>query len=91
MKNLKILITTVITLFFISITFSANAADCSSYKTFSHKWIMCKGGKLKSLGSNNSETTNTSETAKVTTGKKKLSIFQKIRTFGGKKKGPDDE
>tara|TARA_B100001123_G_C14662577_1_gene770235 strand:- start:347 stop:517 length:171 start_codon:yes stop_codon:yes gene_type:complete len=34
----------------IFLTTSAYAVDCSDYKTFSHKWNMCKLGNLDKLG-----------------------------------------
>ena len=43
------------------------AADCSDYTVFSHKWNMCKMGKLKMPKIGKSETETTTETSSETT------------------------
>ena len=43
------------------------AADCSDYSVFSHKWNMCKLGKLKMPSIKKSETEKTAETSSETT------------------------
>jgi hypothetical protein len=43
MKKTFILSTVVV---FMMTTISVEAKDCSNYKTFSHKWNMCKVGKI---------------------------------------------
>ena len=78
MKKILFL-TTVIT--FLSVGFNAQAADCSGYKTFSHKWNMCKVGKLPAATSDISE----GETAEP----KKKGLWHKIRTFGGSEVGAE--
>ena len=56
----------------------AYAVDCSDYKTFSHKWNMCKLGSLDNLG----DSSNKSEK------KGKIgNFFQKIKNFGGENIG----
>ena len=76
MKKILFL-TTVIT--FLSVGFNAQAADCSGYKTFSHKWNMCKVGKLPA----------TTIAEDGTSEPKKKGLWQKIRTFGGSEVGAE--
>ena len=56
-------------LIFITLTYSniSFAADCSDYSVFSHKWNMCKMGKLKMPSIKKSETETTTETSSETT------------------------
>ena len=66
---------------FVSIFLSTNvyAVDCSDYKTFSHKWNMCKIGsigKLENASSNKPE-------KKGVIG----NFFQKIKNYGGENIG----
>ena len=83
MKKIKILLTTFASIFILSINFTANAADCSMYKKLSHKYNMCKIGQLKNIGENGVESGAVENTSKK-------SLWQKIRTFGGKTKGQDE-
>tara|TARA_Y100000590_G_scaffold420206_1_gene522685 strand:+ start:564 stop:797 length:234 start_codon:yes stop_codon:yes gene_type:complete len=63
----------------IFLTTSAYAVDCSDYKTFSHKWNMCKLGNLDKLGD---DSPNKPEK------KGKIgNFFQKIKNFGGENIG----
>ena len=50
---------------FVILTYSnvSFAADCSDYTVFSHKWNMCKMGKLKMPKIGKSETETTTETS----------------------------
>ena len=50
---------------FVILTYSnvSFAADCSDYTVFSHKWNMCKMGKLKMPSIKKSETETTTETS----------------------------
>ena len=82
MKNFKNLITAFAAIFILSMSFTANAADCSGYSKFSHKWNMCKVGKLKNIGSDGIETETVDNNPKK-------SLWHKIRTFGGKTTGED--
>ena len=54
---------------FVILTYSnvSFAADCSDYSVFSHKWNMCKLGKLKMPSIKKSETEKTAETSSETT------------------------
>ena len=54
---------------FVILTYSnvSFAADCSDYTVFSHKWNMCKMGKLKMPKIGKSETETTTETSSKTT------------------------
>ena len=54
---------------FVTLTYSniSFAADCSDYSVFSHKWNMCKMGKLKMPSMKKSDTEKTSETSSETT------------------------
>ena len=74
-------ITTIIS--FLTININAQAADCSNYKTFSHKWNMCKVGKLPGNNSADGETTEQKDP-------KKKGLWHKIRTFGGSERGSED-
>ena len=78
-------ITTVIS--FLSVNFGAQAGvDCSNYKTFSHKWNMCKIGKLPGVaGSAGAET----ETTKKKGSGSLKGIWKKIKTFGGDNRGSE--
>ena len=53
---------------FLILTYSnaSFAADCSDYSVFSHKWNMCKLGKLKMPSIKKSETEKTMETSSET-------------------------
>jgi len=55
-------------LIFVTLTYSnmSFAADCSDYSVFSHKWNMCKLGKLKVPSIKKSETEKTMETSSET-------------------------
>ena len=75
-------ITTVIT--FLSVGFSAQAGvDCSNYKTFSHKWNMCKVGKLPGVAGAETESTKTKGSGSL------KGLWKKIKTFGGENKGSE--
>ena len=63
MKKIFIL-SSFLVLFYSSISF---AVDCSDYSVFSHKWNMCKMGKLKMPKIGKSETETTTETSSETT------------------------
>ena len=54
---------------FIILTYSnlSFAADCSDYSVFSHKWNMCKIGKLKMPSMKKSKTETTTETSSEAT------------------------
>ena len=56
-------------LIFVTLTYSnmSFAADCSDYSVFSHKWNMCKMGKLKMPSIKKSTTETTTETSSETT------------------------
>ena len=78
-----ILFTSIITFLFVNV--SVHAADCSNYKTFSHKWNMCKVGKLKGVGSGSEV-----KSKKKLPGSGSLKGFwNKIRTFGGSEIGSE--
>ncbi len=66
---------------FVSIFLTTNvyAVDCSDYKTFSHKWNMCKLGNLDNLG--NTSSNKTEKKGKIG------NFLQKIKNFGGKNIG----
>ena len=70
---------------FIAATTNVQAADCSNYKTFSHKWNMCKVGKLPGIESPDTEV-ETKSGINTSWIKK---FFNKIRTFGGKNVGSE--
>jgi len=76
-------ITTIIS--FLTININAQAADCSNYKTFSHKWNMCKVGKLPGINQEGAEveSNNTKSSGKA------KGFWKKIKTFGGKKVGEE--
>ena len=67
--------------FFALTTMSAQASDCSGYKTFSHKWIMCKGGRVKEFGKDGASSETKKEPGKIG------SFFKKIKEAGGKNIG----
>ena len=69
MKKIVIISTVAV---FMMTTISVEAKDCSNYKTFSHKWNMCKVGKLQGNNSADGEAVS-----------KKKGLWHKIRTFGG--------
>ena len=72
---------------FLSVSFTAQAAvDCSNYKTFSHKWNMCKIGKLPGVAGSSSAETET--TKKKGSGAIK-GLWNKIKTFGGENRGSE--
>ena len=80
-----ILLSTVIA--FLSVNINVQAAvDCSNYKTFSHKWNMCKIGKLP--GAASSGGSETESTKKKGSGAIK-GFWNKIKTFGGETRGSD--
>ncbi len=95
MKAFKIFTLSIIIICFTSIHFTAQAADCSDYKKFSHKWNKCKLGTLKEIGSGESgkETTSTTNDDSSKTEKESgvlggiLDGLKKIREFGGKNVG----
>ena len=80
MKKTFIISTVVV---FMMTTISVEAKDCSNYKTFSHKWNMCKVGKLPGINSADGETTEQKDP-------KKKGLWHKIRTFGGSERGSED-
>jgi hypothetical protein len=87
----KILLLTII-ISFLSVNINVQAADCSNYKTFSHKWNMCKVGKLPGVSqegaeveTNSSVENNASKASSAVKG-----LWNKIRTFGGKNIGEGD-
>jgi len=84
MKKIFIL-SAVISLMFITI--EVQAADCSDYKTFSHKWNMCKIGNLPGKEGSNAEVETNSESS--TDGGAIKSFWKKIKTFGGKEVGSE--
>mgnify|MGYP006145144191 CR=1 FL=1 len=72
---------------FLSVNINVQAAvDCSNYKTFSHKWNMCKIGKLPGVVSSGGSETET--TKKKGSGSIK-NFLNKIRTFGGENRGSE--
>jgi|TARA_B110000438_G_C15791126_1_gene640731 hypothetical protein len=73
-------ITTIVS--FLSININVQAADCSNYKTFSHKWNMCKVGKLPAAASS-------AEGGTVEKKSKVKGLWNKIRTFGGSEVGSE--
>ena len=81
MKMKKIILVISVMSFFAFTTISAQAGDCSGYKTFSHKWIMCKGGKAKSFGKNGVSTESNKGSGKIG------NFFKKIKNAGGKNVG----
>ena len=81
----KIILSAVITFMFTTV--SVQAKDCSNYKTFSHKWNMCKVGKLPGVAgsSGGEDAISSSSGSGVVSG-----FWNKIRTFGGKTRGAED-
>ena len=79
MKKTFIISTVVV---FMMTTISVEAKDCSNYKTFSHKWNMCKVGKIPENSSADGETTEQDAP-------KKKGLWEKIRTFGGSEIGSE--
>jgi len=70
---------------FVILTYSnvSFAADCSDYTVFSHKWNMCKMGKLKMPSIKKSETETTTETSSETSSEEQtLSSKTKSKTSG---------
>ena len=70
---------------FVTLTYSnvSFAADCSDYSVFSHKWNMCKMGKLKTPSIKKSETETTTETSSETSSEEQtLSSKTKSKTSG---------
>jgi hypothetical protein len=87
----KIFIISAVLMFMLTtVNVNAIGKDCSNYKTFSHKWNMCKVGKLPSINNSSSETETETETKskKISGGIK--GFFNKIRTFGGDSVGSAD-
>ena len=83
MKKILFL-TTVIS--FLSVSFNAQAGvDCSNYKTFSHKWNMCKIGKLPGVDGGTTETKSTQKKGSGTI----KGLWNKIKTFGGEEVGSE--
>ena len=72
----KLLILAFVSIF---LTTHAYAVDCSDYKTFSHKWNMCKIGSLDKLGDTSPD--------KAEKKGKIGNFFQKIKNFGGENIG----
>jgi hypothetical protein len=87
MKKIFI-ISTVLTFMLTTVNVHAVGKDCSNYKTFSHKWNMCKVGKLPSA--NNSSTEVEAETSSQKSSGGIKGFFEKIRTFGGDTVGSGD-
>ena len=80
-----ILLTSITTFLFVNV--SVHAADCSNYKTFSHKWNMCKVGKLQGV---ESDTNSEVKSKRKLPGAGSIKGFwNKIRTFGGKEVGSE--
>jgi len=79
MKKIVIISTVAV---FMMTTISVEAKDCSNYKTFSHKWNMCKVGKLPQGDTVEGETSSASSI-------KKKGFWHKIKTFGGETRGED--
>ena len=67
MKIIKIAVLLAVFYVFSSIPFSVQAKDCSHLTILSHKWNMCKMGKLKTPSIKKSETETTTETSSETT------------------------
>ena len=91
MKTIRIIILlAVISLFTTSPYISAEARDCSNPKGF-HEKLMCKKFKLNmptfKKKSQDSEGTSTSENTEENKKKGIGGIWNKIKTFGGKKMG----
>ena len=86
MKKIFIL-SAVISLMFITI--EVQAADCSNYKTFSHKWNMCKIGKLPGIEGSNAEVEKNSESFNKKLDGSLKGFWKKIKTFGGKEVGSE--
>ena len=87
MKKIFI-ISTVLTFILTTVNVHAVGKDCSNYKTFSHKWNMCKVGKLQPAA--NSSTEVEAETSSKKSSGKVKGFFNKIRTFGGSSIGSAD-
>ena len=91
MKTIRIIILlAVISLFTTSPYISAEARDCSNPKGF-HEKLMCKKFKLNmptfKKKSQDSESTSTSENTEENKKKGIGGIWNKIKSFGGKKMG----
>jgi uncharacterized protein len=91
MKTLRIIILlTVISLFTTSPYTTAEARDCSNPKGF-HEKLMCKKFKLNmptfKKKSQDSESTSTTENTEENKKKGIGGIWNKIKSFGGKKMG----
>ena len=86
MKKIFIL-SSFLVLFYSSISF---AVDCSDYSVFSHKWIMCKMGKLKipKIGKSKTETTTktSSEATTETSSEATTETSSEEQTLLGKTK-----
>ena len=82
------IISTVLTFMLTTVNVHAVGKDCSNYKTFSHKWNMCKVGKLPSA--DNSSTGTEAETSTKKSSGVVKGFFNKIRTFGGDSVGSAD-
>ena len=84
------IISTVLTFMLTTVNVHAVGKDCSNYKTFSHKWNMCKVGKLPSADNSSTEVETSSKKSSggITGGVK--GFFNKIRTFGGDSVGSAD-
>ncbi len=79
MKKIFIL-SSFLVLFYSSISF---AVDCSDYSVFSHKWNMCKMGKLKipKIGKSKTETTTkTSSEATTETSSEEQTLLGKTKS-----------
>ena len=91
MKTIRIIIfLAVVSLFTTSPYIAAEARDCSNPKGF-HEKLMCKKWNLKmptfKKKSEDSEVATTSESAEEPKKKGIGGIWNKIKTFGGKKRG----
>ena len=91
MKSIRIIIfLTVISMFTTSPYIAAEARDCSNPEGF-HEKLMCKKWNLKmptlKKKSENSEDASTSENTEENKKKGIGGIWNKIKTFGGKKMG----
>ncbi len=80
----------------IAFPLSVEARDCSEFKTLSHKWLKCKAGGVKDIGTKNesSEQSENNTAESSTLEEEKVSIFKsikkglkKIREVGGKNIG----
>ena len=94
MKTLRIIILlTVISLFTTSPYTTAEARDCSNPEGF-HEKLMCKKWKLKmptfKKKPEDSESASTSENTKENKKGVIGSVWEKIKSFGGKKMGEPD-